>query len=73
MGETTRIQFNVTQEQHDRLMKLKEKTGSGTLAEVLRNSLKLYETCIDLKGSAETPVKLVWEEDGKSKEGVLLI
>lgn len=42
-----RIQFEFSSEAYERLQRIKDKSGVSTYAELVRNSMRLYEWVID--------------------------
>jgi hypothetical protein len=59
-----RVQFDLAEESHERLQRLKEITEASSYADVTKNSYKLYEMVI---GYYEQGYELVLEKDGEKR------
>ncbi|MBC8270136.1 MAG: hypothetical protein H8E36_15445 [Rhodospirillaceae bacterium] len=46
-AETRRIQFEFSPEAHNRLLRLKEETNASSYAELVRNSIRVYEWIVE--------------------------
>jgi len=66
MSKTFRIQFDLTEEAHTRLQKIKEMSGATTKAEVFRASLRLFEWTIKQKQEGKSFIV----KDGENEQPV---
>jgi Arc/MetJ-type ribon-helix-helix transcriptional regulator len=58
MKKTTRVQLELPESSMERLKKLREKTEAASYAEVIKNSLRLYEALIkEAESGNEVSVK----------------
>lgn len=69
-GKVCRLNLEITQETHDRMLWLRDDTGAASITETVRCALKLYE--IARKAQNEGGSLRIVDADGNARELVLL-